>query len=149
MIVVIILHWFQVAETWIGTWAWWGPSASAISLFFIPAIVLWPMTLSARFADWYGQIIFSVFSRYALFALILLNAVYLCREVHGLEGILILVIASGTVGAALGLIAVLFVMWAEQETTRVNHETSELGSSEPGALGETNVLRLIRGGRKR
>lgn len=146
---MIILHWFRVTEAWIGTWAWWGPSASAISLFFIPAIVLWPMTLSARFADWYGQIIFSVFSRYSLFALILLNAVYLCREVRGLEGILILVTASGTVGAALGLIAVIFVMWAEEDRSRVNQETSELGSSDPGALGAKRMLRVIRGGRKR
>jgi len=146
--VVIILHWFQVTESWIGTWAWWSPSAAAISLFFIPAIVLWPMTLSSRFADWYGQIIFSVFSRYALFALILLNAVYLCREVHGLEGILIMVTASGTVGAALGLIAVVFVMWAEEDKTRVNLETSELRPSDSGAFGEKSVFRLIRGGKK-
>lgn len=144
---MIILHWLHVTEAWIRTWTWWEPSVWAISLFFIPAIALWPMTLSARFADWYGQIIFNVFSRYAFFALILLNAVYLCREVHGLEGILILVTASGTVGAGIGLIGMIFVMWAEP-TTLANQESSELVPSDIGALGTKRLLHVIRGGRR-
>lgn len=145
---MIMLHWIHVTEAWIRTWVWWGASVSAISVFFLPAILLWPMTLSVRFRDWYGQIVFSVFSRYALFAVIFLNAVYVFREVHGLEGILIVVTASGAVGAAIGLLGLIFVLWGEPTAMVINEETFELVSLDIGTSETKRLFHVIRGGRK-